>query len=56
MCLHPRLTLNDGKICHENSEHKILVCKKTAVLRSGNSLGLNSACLKVLVPVGIFQS
>ena len=31
------------------------VCEKTAGLRSGNSSDLSSACLKVLVPVEIFQ-
>ena len=39
----------------EFSEHKIAVCEKIAGLRSGNSSDLNSACLKVLVPVEIFQ-
>ena len=43
------------KICREFSEHKIAVCEKTAGLRSGHSSDLNSACLKVLVPVEIFQ-
>ena len=43
------------KICREFNEHKIAVCEKTAGLRSGNSSDLNSACLKVLVPVEIFQ-
>ena len=37
------------------SEDKIAVCEKTAGLRSGNSSDLDSACLKVLVPVKIFQ-
>ena len=55
MCLHPSVSLNNEKICREFSEHKIPVCEKTAGLRSGNSLDLNSACLKVLVPVEIFQ-
>ena len=43
------------KICHEISEDKIAVCKKTQGLRSGNFSDLNSACSKVLVPVKIFQ-
>ena len=53
--LHPSVSLNNEKICREFSEHKIAVCEKTAGLRSGNSSDLNSACLKVLVPVEIFQ-
>ena len=53
--LHPSVSLNNDKICREFSEHKIAVCEKTAGLRSGNSSDLNSACLKVLVPVEIFQ-
>ena len=55
MCLHPCASLNNEKICPEISEHKIAVCEKTASLRSGNSSDLNSACLKVLVPVKKFQ-
>ena len=55
VCLHPSASLNNEKICREFSEHKIAVCEKTAGLRSGNSSDLNSACLKVLVPVEIFQ-
>ena len=55
LCLHPSVSLNNEKICHEFSEHKIAVCEKTAGLRSGNSSDLNSAYLKVLVPVEIFQ-
>ena len=55
VCLHPSVSLNNDKICREFSEHKIAVCEKTAGLRSGNSSDLNSACLKVLVPVEIFQ-
>jgi hypothetical protein len=43
------------KICHEISEDKIAVCKKTQGLRSGNFSDLNSACSKVSVPVKIFQ-
>ena len=55
VCLHPSVSLNNDKICPEFSEHKIAVCEKIAGLRSGNSSDLNSACLKVLVPVEIFQ-
>ena len=55
VCLHPSVSLNNEKICREFSEHKIAVCEKTADLRSGNSSDLNLACLKVLVPVEIFQ-
>ena len=55
VCLHPSVSLNNEKICREFSEHKIAVCEKTAGLRSGNSSDLNSAYLKVLVPVEIFQ-
>ena len=55
VCLPPCVSLNNEKNCREFSEHKIAVCEKTAGLRSGNSSDLNSACLKVLVPVEIFQ-
>ena len=55
MCLHPSVPLNNDKICREFSEHKIAVCEKTAGLRHENSSDLNSACLKELVPVEIFQ-
>ena len=55
MSLIPCVSLNDEKNCREISEHKIAVCEKTAGLRSGNSSDLNSACLKVLVPIKIFQ-
>ena len=55
MCLHPSVSLNNEKICREFSEHKIAVCEKTAGLWNGNSSDLNSVCLKVLVPVEIFQ-
>ena len=37
------------------SKDKIAVCEKTAGLRSGNSSYLDSACLKALVAVEIFQ-
>ena len=50
-----QLLLSNEKICREISEHKIAVCEKAADLRSGNSSDLSSACLKVLVPVKIFQ-
>jgi hypothetical protein len=43
------------KICREIIDDKIAFCEKTAGLRSGNFSDLNSACLKVLVPVKIFQ-
>ena len=48
------MLLNSEKICCENSEDKIAVCEKTAGLRSGKFLDLNSACQEVLVPVTIF--
>ena len=47
--------MNNEKKCREISKDKIAVCEKTAGLRSGNSLDLDSACLKALVPVEIFQ-
>ena len=55
MCHHSSVSLNKETICHEISEDKIAVCKKTQGLRSGNFSDLNSACSKVLVPVNIFQ-
>jgi hypothetical protein len=55
VCHHSSVSLNKEKICHEISEDKIAVCKKTQGLRSGNFSDLNSACSKVLVPVKIFQ-
>ena len=58
MCLHPSVSLNNEKNCREISmkyEDEIAVCEKTAGLRSGNSSDLNSACLKALAPVEIFQ-
>ena len=55
MCLHPCVSLNNEKNCREIREHKIAVCEKTAGLRSGNSSDLDSACLKVLVSLEIFQ-
>ena len=51
----PSVSLNNDKICREFSEDKVAVCEKTAGLRSGNSSDLNSACLKLLVLVEIFQ-
>ena len=52
--IHPyRLTMK--KNCREISEHEIAVCVQTAGLRSGNSSDLDSASLKVLVPVNKFQ-
>ena len=55
VCLQPSVSLNNEKNCRAISEDKIAVCEKTAGLRSGNSSDLDSACLKVLVPVKIFQ-
>ena len=55
MCLHPSVSLNNEQNCREISKDKIAVCEKTAGLRSGNSWDLDSACLKALVPVEIFQ-
>ena len=56
MCLHPSVSLKIEKICGKISEHEIAVCEKTAGLLSGRSSDLNSACLKVLVPVKYFTS
>ena len=55
MCLYPSVPLNNEKSCRAISEDKIAVCQKTAGLRSGNSSDLDSAFLKVLVLVKIFQ-
>ena len=49
------VSLNNEKICRAISEDKIAVCEKTAGLGSGNSSDLDLACLKVLVPIKIFQ-
>ena len=49
------MSLNNEKKCREISEEKTTVCEKTADLRSGNTSDLDSACLKVFVPVKIFQ-
>ncbi len=43
------------KIVVKLSEDKIAFCEKTAGLRRGTFSDSNSACLKVLVPVKIFQ-
>ena len=53
--IHACVLFNNEKNCREISEHKIAVCEKTAGLRSGSSSDLDSASLKVLVPVNIFQ-
>ena len=53
--IHACRLINNEKHCREISEHKIAVCEKTAGQRSGNSSDLDSASLKVLVPVNIFQ-
>ena len=55
VCLHSSVSLNNEKNCREISKGKIEVCEKTAGLRSGISSDLDSACLKALVPVEIFQ-
>ena len=52
---HRSVSLNNEKICCEISEDKIAFCEKTAGLRRRKFLDSNSACLKVLVPVKIFQ-
>ena len=49
------MSLNNEQNCREISKDKIAVCEKTAGLRSGSSSDLNSACLKALVSVEIFQ-
>jgi hypothetical protein len=49
------VSLNNEKICCEISEDKIAFCEKTAGLRRGKFSDSNSACLKVLVPVKLFQ-
>ena len=55
MCLHPCVSLNNENNSCVISEDEIAVYETTAGLRSGNSSDLDSACLKVLVPVKIFQ-
>ena len=49
------MSLNNEKICCEISEDKIAFCEKTSGLRRGKFSDSNSACVKVLVPVKIFQ-
>ena len=48
-------SLNNEKNCCEISEDKIAFCEKTSGLRRGKFSDSNSACLKVLAPVKIFQ-
>ena len=55
VCLHPSVSLNNETNCREISKDKIAVCEKTAGLRSENSSDLDSACLKGLGPVELFQ-
>ena len=55
MWRHRSVSLNNEKICCEIIEDKIAFCEKTAGLRRGKFSDSNSACLKVLVPVKIFQ-
>ena len=55
VCLYPSVSLNNEQNCREIGKDKVPVCEKTAGLRSANSSDLNSACLKALVPVEIFQ-
>ena len=55
MWRHRSVSLNNEKNCCEISEDKIAFCEKTAGLRRGKFSDSNSACLKVLVPVKIFQ-
>jgi hypothetical protein len=52
---HRSVSLNNEKNCCEISEDKIAFWEKTAGLRRGKFSDSNSACLKVLVPVKIFQ-
>jgi hypothetical protein len=52
---HRSVSLNNEKTCCEIIEDKIAFCEKTAGLRRGKFSDSNSACLKVLVPVKIFQ-
>ena len=55
MYLHSSVSLSNKKIVIQFVKIKIAVCAKTAGLRCGNFSDLNSACLKVLVLVKIFQ-
>ena len=43
VCRQPCVSLNNRKICYEISEDKIVICEKTAGLRSGNFSDSNSA-------------
>jgi hypothetical protein len=52
---HRSVSLNNEKNCCEISEDKIAFCEKTSGLRRGKFSDSNSACLKVLGPVKIFQ-
>jgi hypothetical protein len=52
---HRSVSLNNETFFREIIEDKIALCEKTPGLRSGNFSDLNSACLKVLVPLKIFQ-
>jgi hypothetical protein len=52
---HRPVSLNNEKNCCEISEDKIAFSEKTAGLRRGKFSDSNLACLKVLVPVKIFQ-
>lgn len=53
--LYPCVSLKKEQICREISENRMLIYKKNAGLRSRKFMDLNSACLKVLVHVKIFQ-
>ena len=55
VCPHPSVSLKNEKKCREISEDKTAICEKTEGLRSGNSSDLDSAFLKVFVPVKILQ-
>ena len=55
MYRHRSVSLNNEKNCCEISKDKIAFCDKTAGLQRGKFSDSNSACLKVLVPVKIFQ-
>ena len=55
MWRHRSVSLNNEKNCCEINEDKIAFCEKTAGLRRGKLSDSNSACLKVLVSVKIFQ-
>jgi hypothetical protein len=52
---HRSVSLNNENICFEIRIDKIAFCVKTAGLRRGKFSDSNLACLKVLVPVKIFQ-